>query len=81
MKQPGEEAAITYAWKGDLADRPRVGDVLQTKTGRRYLILDARGGCSGGAMKLKCLIMDPDDSLPEGARVYPLHWNARKRRR
>jgi len=80
VKQPGEEAAITYTWKGALADRPRVGDVLQTKTGRRYLIAGGNGlACA--TMRLSTVVMAPDDSLSEGARVYPLHWNARKRRR
>ena len=42
-KQPGDTCNLTYAWKGDPAAHPVNGDVLKTSTGRRYLILCARG--------------------------------------
>jgi hypothetical protein len=53
--------------------------VLQTSTGRRYLILRTRGGDFGGPQKLKVQVMDPKDEVPEDARVFEFIWDERKK--
>ena len=39
----GETTKIRYTWKGKPKKHPRNGDVIKTRTGRRYVILCARG--------------------------------------
>jgi hypothetical protein len=41
--QAGDEVKLTYTWKGEPSEHPVNGDVLKTPSGRRYLILCARG--------------------------------------
>jgi hypothetical protein len=57
----------------------RAGDVLETDTGRRYLIVTMRRqlvGKHAGRLHLSCVVVA---EAPEGATVHPLHWYKRGR--
>ena len=79
MKRPGEVAGLVYDWLGE-GPPPRGGDVLETRTGRRYLVVDARRvrtTKSPCRLRIKGLVLEEGDG-PEGEyRVYPLFWDPR----
>lgn len=82
MKQPGEPAQLYYDLPLD--DTPVEGDVVETSTGRRYLIVElravkslhrrARGECR---WMLQTVVMEPSAPVPADATVWPLHWYRR----
>jgi hypothetical protein len=78
----GTKVNLSYRWKGDPTKWPRKGDVLKTSTGRRYMILgigDRRSATS--PMRLEALVLNKDDKVPRGARIYEFKWDTRERRR
>ena len=77
MKKPGETCKLAYRWEGDTAYGPRLGDVLETSTGRRYIILEALGVRS---MKLKVLVMRKGDAPPPDSRTYEFKWDKREKK-
>lgn len=63
----------------DLARRaggPEAGDVLETRTGRRYLILEARPQ-GRHRVVYACAVMAPEDEHPEGAVRFEWEWARR----
>lgn len=81
MREPGETARLVYDWLGE-GPPPREGDVLQSRSGRRYLVVSAKRvktRRSPSRQRIEGLVLAEGDG-PEGPhRVYPLCWNARKR--
>ncbi len=68
----------------DLAQRVAIGDVIETKTGRRYSVLDVRvqgRGWHVGRQHLRVLVMVPGDPLPDSGTLHPIRWYARGRGR
>jgi hypothetical protein len=92
MKQPGEPARLTY----DTTAHVLPGDIIQTTTGRRYLVETSRviRRYSGPARlagveldrpvrrwALATVVLPADHQLDEDDVVHELHWYARGRRR
>lgn len=75
---PGETCKLRYRWEGAPGDRPKDGDVLETGTGRRYLILKIKN--ASGSMRLEVLVMHENDELPTGARVHEFRWDKREKK-
>lgn len=48
----GSTCKIRYAWKGKPEKHPRDGDVIKTRSGRRYVILRAHGQRIEGGAKM-----------------------------
>lgn len=66
----------------DMRERLKVGDVLETTSGRRYAVSKIRVQLRGkhiGRQHLRVVIVDGDFRC-SGA-VYSIHWYARRRRR
>lgn len=78
-RPPGSIVTLT-----DLEPRcgggPEPGDVLETRTGRRYLI-DRISPGSGRSRRLSCVVMAPDDPQPEGAVRFTWSWAPRPKAR
>ena len=53
-----------------------VGDVMETRTGRRYLILEARPS-GRHRVVYSCAVMAPEDEHPEGAVRFEWEWARR----
>lgn len=81
MKAAGEVVPLTYDWRGE-GPPPEEGDVLQTQTGRRYLLVGVRRVKTSKPvvrLKIEGLVLDPGER-PEGEhRVFELLWNRRCR--
>ena len=76
MQPAGSIVRITF----DGLRRLEPGDVLQTKTGRGYVIMTVRvqqRGVHRGRQHLLCLVATEP---PPGAIVYPLRWYPRDRK-
>jgi len=68
----------------DLAARVAVDDVIQTQSGRRYLVCSVREqqrGKHAGRQHLGCVVMAADQPMPDGARTHRIRWYRRNRRR
>lgn len=65
---------------GPIEGGPMAGDVLETSTGRRYLILE-RGQLGRRGARYRCAVMDPADPYPEGSVRFSWAWAPRPRRR
>lgn len=84
VKAAGEVARLTY----DTESLVDVGDVIETSTGRRYLVTAAKPsrscpkGYTGAWRRWTCetLVLGPDDATPDGATVHPLYWYPRSPR-
>lgn len=64
-------------------DAVRPGDVIETKTRRRYGVVEVRQQTRGkhaGRWHLRCVVLERDEETP-GARVWPLYWYPRSRGR
>lgn len=85
MKPAGSEVKLTIDWGGEGdPDLPEPGDVLQTRTGRRYVIASFRRVASSKVpcrLKVVGVVMAEDEGEPDGARVFHLRWWERKRKR
>lgn len=79
VKKPGEPAHLGY-WDSGTHDMAE-GDVIETTTGRRYLVTAARR-TAGKDPHWECdtVVMHPDDENPEGATVHGLQWFPRSPR-
>jgi hypothetical protein len=76
MLAPGEGCTLYY----DTTLTVDPGDVLQTTTGRRYLVQAARRSRKRpDRWYLDVIVMGGSDITPEGAEVFPIHWYSRKR--
>ena len=58
------------------------GDIIETSTGRRYLVDDAvlvrrRRPAPGRRWRVTAVVMRPDDPTPATARVHTLSWYPR----
>lgn len=78
LKAAGESASLTF-WSRRTIDE---GDVIETSTGRRYLVTAARWvqGRSPHWL-LDTIVMATDDTNPDGATVHPLRWFPRGKRK
>lgn len=77
MRPVGAIVGLYYDGVADVA----VNHVLETPTGRRYLILELRRqerGKHTGRAHLQCLVID---EVPRDATVHPLLWYKRSRSR
>ena len=68
MKQPGDPVTLRRIWWD--AQEPVTGDVIKTRTGRMYAILEVREN------QLDCVVMSPDE-IPTGT-VFAWEWSGRK---
>jgi len=68
MKQIGEKVKLRLAW----GESPEAFDLLETRAGRRYLVLEVRG------KTVECLVVGPD-AMTTGRR-WDWQWETRKRR-
>lgn len=82
MNKPGEPGIRTLdIW--NTADPIEPGDVCFSTTGRRYLVVAARGpsrrpdGCL--RWHLDTVVMTPEDEPPIGARAWHFSWHRRTR--
>lgn len=81
-KRAGEVAKLTY----DTSRQIEPGDVVETETGRRYLVDEARRGRERPDLigwyrwRLTTIVMAEDDPYPMGAVVHTLIWYPRERR-
>lgn len=78
-KAPGTPVAIQY-------DGPTLapGDYLQTRSGRRYLVLAVRVQRKGkhvGRQHVTALVVAPEHKVEQDARVHSLRWHSRGPRR
>lgn len=72
MKRPWDPVKLTVLfWHGN---KPVVGDELQTRTGRRYLIQKV------GAKVLECVVLPKDAPHTEGT-VFAWEWGKREKKR
>jgi hypothetical protein len=70
MKRAWDQVKLTVLfWEGG---KPEAGDELHTRTGRRYLILNA------SEKKLTCLVLPKDEPMTAG-RVFHWEWGKRGR--
>lgn len=76
MKSAGEQAALDYYTDVDVDP----GDVIQTSTGRRYLVVTAtRTTGRQPHWRLTTQVMSPRDQIPPGAVTHRMRWNRRGR--
>lgn len=75
---PGSIVTLTDA--GPIEGGPEPGDVLETRTGRRYLLLERTPSGKAGA-RYRCVVMDPADEYPEGSVRFSWAWTPREPRR
>jgi hypothetical protein len=76
VKQPGEPATLYYDSNANVA----VGDIVQTNTGRRYLVVECRHGTGTRhptRWHLQTVVMEGTDPGPPEATVHFLHWYRR----
>lgn len=79
LKAPGEPAHLGY-WDDGTHD-VEVGDIIETSTGRRYLVTTARRTAGTDPhWELDTVVMDPEDPYPEGCTVHGLQWFPRSKR-
>lgn len=79
MKATGESVRLSIRfWDGAW---PEVGDILRTGTGRLYGVDQVRTDryCKRIVL-LVCTVLPPDAAIA-GARVFPLVWTRRERRK
>jgi len=58
--------------------------VIATTSARRYLVCSVREqqrGKHAGRPYLGCVVMAPDQPVPDGARTHRIRWYRRNRRR
>lgn len=80
MRKPGEDTYLYY----DTTLTVLPGDVIETSTGRRYLVTVAtksNGPVHHNRWHLDVVVMHPDDVNPEGATIHMLHWYSRNKKR
>lgn len=71
VKAPGEEVGLGYWTNVDVAP----GDVLETSTGRRYLITESRRTAGKDPhWETRAVVMEPGSPNPDGGTVHPLYW-------
>jgi hypothetical protein len=63
-------------WDGPL---PRAGDMLETSTGRRYLIQQV--GSTAPSFTLHCVVVPDDCALPPGHKLFRWTWTRKALRR
>lgn len=72
MKAVGDEATIR--WVDD--PPPSKGDVLETSTGRQYLVVEVRG------RKVTCIVVRKNHTKPRALTPTVLmHWVSRRKKR
>lgn len=78
VKSPGEEVGLGYWSDVDVA----AGDVLETSTGRRYLVVKSRRTEGRDPhWETRAVVMHPDDPNPDDGTIHPLHWFPRNPKR
>lgn len=66
----------------DLVAPVAIGDVIETQTGRRYVVSSVRvqqRGANSGRQHLRCVVLAADDPLPTSGTLHPIRWYARGR--
>ena len=64
----------------DLVATVRIGDVIETRSGRRYRVIAVREqlrGKAAGRQHLRAVVLEADDP-GEGGAVHRIRWYARK---
>lgn len=80
-KSYGERVRLRVLW-WEYPVRPREGDVLETSTGRLYLVVEVHGPQPSEAVRpwtLTCYVIPPNYVAPKGATVYRWSWARRAR--
>lgn len=81
MKRAWDKAVLTVLWWH--GPDPEIGDVLETSTGRRYLVQRFRlSRPVKGRTKIRAfetVVLPKDDRLPKGTRVFKWQWGKRTR--
>lgn len=75
-KPVGSVVGLTNHRPGSWANGPHEGDVLETSTGRRYLITDRRPVGRDRAA-YTCIVMDPADDYPPESVRFSWAWSKR----
>jgi hypothetical protein len=81
MKRPGDPSTLTVIWWD--GEEPVAGDAVETRTGRRYLILRVRYrraslGHERSISALDTVVLDKHDAVP--GVIHPWRWAPRTRR-
>lgn len=77
MRKPGEECKLYY----DTTLTVEAGDVIETSTGRRYLVMAARKSpTKRQRWNLDVLVMSSDQINPIGTTTHMLRWYSRERK-
>lgn len=82
MKKPAGTEVGLYV---DLVARVAIGDVIETRSGRQYLVSSVRvqeQGKHAGRQHLRAVVLDADAVCPSamvGRVVHRIRWYARKR--
>lgn len=77
VRKPGEECKLYY----DTTLTVDPGDIIETSTGRRYLVTAARKSPTRRQRwNLNVLVMAPGAPYTLGATVHMLHWYSRSRK-
>ncbi|WP_449408019.1 hypothetical protein [Microbacterium maritypicum] len=65
----------------DSRRRLNVGDVVETQTGRRYVVqthrVQERGKHAGIRQHITAIVLSPDEPNPDGAKVLQIRWYRR----
>jgi len=67
----------------DLVDEVALGDVIETQTGRRYLVTARRlqeRGQRVGRQHLRCVVLEANSRIDDGSHVHRIRWYSRRRR-
>lgn len=79
-KPSGSIVSLACHTPGSISSGPETGDVLETSTGRRYLIID-RPPLGRDRCRYVCIVMDPADDYPPDSVRWDWTWSPRHRRR
>lgn len=79
MKAPAGTEVSLYV---DLAASVAPGDIIETRSGRRYLVSEVRvqlGGKRAGRQHLRAVVIDSDATMPADHVVHRIRWYRRDR--
>lgn len=77
MRAPAGAVVGIYV---DLLASVALGDVIETRSGRRYLVLENRvqaRGKNAGRQHLRCAVLGIDDELATNTVVHRIRWYRR----
>lgn len=66
----------------DLQERVALGDIIETRSGRRYAVLAVRvqeRGKNRGRQHLRVIVLASNEDPPTGARIHRIRWYSRNK--